>query len=78
MEMPMLAIKQSKATRSMLVENSDKEADVAPKSEADSGKGTSFSTSEAEADGKFPWPLKLKGIARVKPTHLSLIPYVMH
>ena len=52
MEMPMLAIKQSKVTRSMLVENSDKEADVAPKSEADSGKGTSFSTSEAEADGR--------------------------
>ena len=51
MEMPMLAIKQSKATRSMLVENSDKEADVAPESEADSGKGMSFSTSEAEADG---------------------------
>ena len=52
MEMPVLAIKQSKVTGSKPVENSDKEADVAPKSEADSGKGTSFSTSEAEADGR--------------------------
>ena len=52
MEMPMLVVKQSKVTRSLLVENSDKEADVAPESEADSGKGTSFSTSEAEANGR--------------------------
>ena len=63
MEMPMLVIKQSRVTRSKLEENSDKEADIAPKSEADSGKGTSFSTSEAEADGRgneIPLALKAK------------------
>ena len=76
LEMPMCLIKQSKVTGSELVENSGKEADVAPKSEADSGKGTSFSTTEAKADSggnELPLLLRLRRIAKVKPTHLSHI-----